>query len=157
MPEYYYEKCYDFMDHSGMSQEPSGPMHHTWSAGLIQGMPNTGCILKEGKAFKNTYAQVQSQTNWVRTIESGAQASVCFKSFPGVSSVSRVEKLQSGLSGIWTCFQVYVSSFLLYYSDFPHILWCAKNTYPSLFQLIQILSSVKNFSDLVKKVIKTKH
>lgn len=52
MPEYYYEKCYDFMDHVGMSQEPSGPMHHTWSAGLIQGMPNAGCILKEGNAFK---------------------------------------------------------------------------------------------------------
>lgn len=41
-----------------------GHMHHTWRAGLLQGIPNSGDILKECEEFlKNTYAQAPSQTD----------------------------------------------------------------------------------------------
>lgn len=52
------------MDKVEKSQEPSGPTNHTWNTGLVLGMLITCYDIKTiWIAFKNTYAQVPSQTN----------------------------------------------------------------------------------------------
>lgn len=116
--------------------------------------PSPGYTLKErGETFKTTCARASNQTNYIRAMEMRAQGSFLFNSLPGVSPVSRLRNFS-----LWTCLQTWVPSSLFPYFNSSQVLCCAENMYLPLFQLIQILYSVrKPFRPYMKKVMKIRH
>lgn len=96
-------------------------------AGLSQGISNSRILKEYGKLKKKKKYLCSglepdqlNQNHW----EWGLGISMFFLSFQVVSTISKAEKCASGLSGIWTCFEIYVPSSLFHYSDFSQVLMC---------------------------------